>query len=423
MNFKARRSCVKIFLLLLSLLFCMCKRETIEPENPKIPSFSEVFDSLKTGLPIVFIYTENAKPIVAKNVYLWSDIYIVDSENPSNNLAAKGAVRGRGNDTWGLPKKPYRIKFEKKESLFGLTAARDWILLANYRDYTLMLNSIAFELGQRFKLPFTHHTIPVEVVLNGTHIGSYVLTEHKEVGEGRVVVDRETGWLVEADAYWNEEPKFKSKILQLPFMICFPENLSESRYDFIKSDINQLEAKLFEVNYPNNDFMDYLDVNSFVDFIMINEIVQNYEIRHPKSMYWYKEESGAKISLGPLWDYDWAFGFSPETGHYFMDYGGLIFKNTSQTSSSSPGAKLLGKLFESSQFRMHYKQKWNENYSSILSMTEFIDSYAQKLEKSQKLNEEIWGWKGNGDYMQEIARMKQWWINRINFLNSKIQNY
>lgn len=411
-----------IILTMLSLSLWMCKEEPVKPIVPAVPDFPEVHDSLKTGLPVIFIYTEGAQSIVSKETYLKSDIYLVDLECPANNLTATSGIRGRGNDTWGLPKKPYRIKFDEKQSLFGLPEAKNWILLANYRDYTLMMSSVAFELGQRFGLPFTHHAIPVEVVLNDKHVGSYVLTEHKEVGKGRIDIDKKTGWLVEADAYWDEDPKFKSNFLQLPLMISFPEDLSEPEYDFVKNDINQFEAKLFDADYPNNDFMDYMDVQSFIDFIMINELVQNYEIQHPKSMYWHKKEEGAKISLGPLWDFDWAFGFVEATGHYFTEYDGLIFNEMQGTAAS--GAQLMGKLFESPQLKALYKQRWTENYSTILNMTEFIDAYAKKVEESQKLNAEIWGWAGNDpDYMTEIARMKQWWINRVNFLDSHIQNY
>lgn len=411
-----------IILAMLSVLFCMCKEDPVKPVDPVERDFPEVHDSLKTGLPVIFIYTEDAKPIESKETYLSSDVFIVDLENSSNNLAITGGIRGRGNDTWNLPKKPYRIKFDEKQSLFGLTEAKNWILLANYRDYTLMMNSIAFELGERFGVPFTHHSIPVEVILNDKHIGSYVLTEHKEVGKGRIDINKESGWLVEADDYWDEDPKFKSDFLELPLMISFPEDLPESGYDFVKNDINQLEAKLFEDDYPNNDFMYYIDVQSFIDFIMVNDIVQNGEILHPKSMYWHKQKAGVKISLGPLWDFDWAFGFKIETEQYFMSYDELIFADMPWVAT--PGTKLMSKLFESPEFRALYKRRWNENYSTILSMNDFIDAYAKKVEQSAELNAEIWGWKGNDpDYMTEIARMKQWWIDRVNFLNSNIQNY
>ena len=412
-----------ITLALISMLFCACP----EPKpTPPPPPPVEIADSLKTGLPILFIHTENEAPIVSKENYLSATIYMVNMDNPDNptiTLNTTTDIRGRGNDTWTLPKKPYRLKFHEKQSLFGLPEAKNWILLANDRDYTLLLTSVAFELGRRFELPYTHHTFPVEVVLNGKHLGSYVLTENKEVGKGRVDIDKNEGWFVEVDTYWDEDPKFKSNILKLPFMISSPEGLPDSGYDFVKNDINNFEAKLFDANYPNNDFMDLMNVNTFIDYIMINEIVQNREIFHPKSMYWNKDKGNdAKISLGPLWDFDWAFGFNLGMEKYFIGHSVLIFADHQE--GTLIGEKLLSKLFESPELKKLYKQRWNEMKPVILSMTNYIDTQAKMVQESQKRNAKIWGWKGNKqDYMEEIALMKQWWINRVNFLDSKIQTY
>jgi len=417
---KIRTTFIAIISAILSVLFCACPEPTSYPPPPP----SEIADDLKTGLPIMFIYTENEKPIVSKEKYLKATFYMFDMtdvESPKLTLSTTTEIRGRGNDTWTLPKKPYRLRFDEKQSLFVLEAYRDWVLLANYRDYTLIMTNIAFELGRRFELPFTHHAFPVEVVVNDKHVGSYVLTEHKEVGKGRVDIDKNEGWWVEADTYFDENPKFESNILKLPFMISSPKNLPESGYDFVKKDLNQFEAKLFEPNYPNNGFMNLMNVNTFIDFIMINEIVQNYELLHPKSMYWYKDKGDdAKISLGQLWDFDWAFDFNPNNERYFADYRGVIFGNPIDRI----GAKLLNKLFESPELKALYKERWNEKYATLLSMTEYIDEQAKLLQESQKRNAAIWGWKGNDpDYMKEIELMKRWWLNRVNFLNSRIQSY
>ena len=90
-------------------------------------------------------------------------------------------MKGRGNSTWGYPKKPYRLKLNKKAEICGLGKAKNYVLLANHLDPTLMLNSVAFKIGRLLELPFTNHAIPVDVVLNGIYKGSYLLTEQIEV--------------------------------------------------------------------------------------------------------------------------------------------------------------------------------------------------------------------------------------------------
>ena len=408
-----------IAMFVVSLLFVGCPQPPPPPPEPPI----EVADSLKTGLPVIFIYTEDGQPIVSKDYYLKANVFIADLEHPENNLVATSGVKGRGNYTWTLPKKPYRLKFDEKQSLFGLPEAKNWVLLANYLDYTLIFTSVAFELGRQFELPWTHHTFAVEVVVNDQYMGSYVLTENKEVGKGRVDIGGKDGaWFVEADGYYDEDPKFMSDVLQLPFMIAYPEDLSEPEYDFVKNDLNQFEAKLFEEDYPNNDFMDLMNVNSFIDYIMVYEIVQNFEISAPRSMYWYKAGADEKISLGPLWDFDNSFGFQPSTFNFFHGYDGELFAD--KPEAVEPGDKLFSKLFESPELRAVFKERWNNRYRTILEMTEYIDSYAKEVEKSQKLNAEIWGWTGNDpDYMTEIARMKQWWIDRVTYINSRVHSF
>ncbi|MDR1971935.1 MAG: CotH kinase family protein, partial [Treponema sp.] len=126
-----------------------------------------------------------------------------------------------------MKKKPYRLKFIEKQKLFGLTKAKSWVLLANAGDKTLIRNSIAFEMGQRFDLPFTNHYIPVELVLNGEYRGSYLLTEQIQTGKGRVDIvddydedeDMADEYLVELDNYYDEEPKFRTSTVPFPVMI------------------------------------------------------------------------------------------------------------------------------------------------------------------------------------------------------------
>jgi hypothetical protein len=121
--------------------------------------------------------------------YVKTNIRIVDPDNPAYNLEHtdyKDEIQGRENATWSWPKKSFRIKFNKKQSLFGLEEIKSWVLLAGYTDTALPENVIAFELGRRFNFPFTNHYVPVELFLNGSYQGSYLLTEQVQVGEGRV---------------------------------------------------------------------------------------------------------------------------------------------------------------------------------------------------------------------------------------------
>jgi uncharacterized repeat protein (TIGR02543 family) len=362
-----------------------------------------------TGLPVIVIFTAGEAAITSKEDYVNADISIVDSQNPSNNLETVSGVRGRGNSTWGYPKKPYRLKFDKKQSLFGYEPAKSWVLLANYQDPTLLMNDVAFELGRRMDLPYTNHAVPVEVVLNGQHIGSYTLTEQVQVGKGRVDIDDRQGWFVELDSYYDEDPKFRSTHYQLPVMIKSPEDLSDAEYDFVRADINALDEALHSDSFPASGYCEMIDMDTFVDFLLVNEIVGNGELGHPKSAYMYKDKNG-KISMGPLWDFDWAFNYNPDTKLYFTSY--------EYHSGKHP---FFLRLFDDPVFTAKYKERWNLHYPAVAVISAFVDEEASRLQKSQTQNFIIWPWAGGVvDYDWQIACMKGWLNERIAYLNREI---
>jgi hypothetical protein len=347
------------------------------------------------------------------------DIQIIDPANSGNNLDLTSSneevqgIRGRGNTTWALhPKKPYRLKFDEKQSLFGLKKAKSWVLLANYQDPTLLMNTIAFELGDSFGLPFTNHYIHVELVLNGVYEGSYVLTEQVQVGKGRVDIDEDDGFLVELDAYYDEEPKFKTNLYNLSVMIKSPEDLTDpAGYDFVKTAINGLEAAMKADTFPESGYRDLIDMDTFVDFLLINEIVGNPELYSPASTYMYKDKDNAKISMGPLWDFDVAFGCS--SLHVYFN----------ASNPRSIWHAFFRRFYDDPVFLEKYKEHWNNNYSKIIAILSFIDEMAAKLDKSQQANYRVWQWSDGLNYQREIAKMKAWLNQRIAYLNEEINSY
>jgi hypothetical protein len=379
-----------------------------------------------TGLPVITINTKTGKAIASKEEYVTADIEIVDPNNNSNNIKTEVDIRGRGNTTWNAPKKPYRLRFPRKQAVFGLTPAKSWVLLANYQDTTLLLNSTAFKLGELFDFPFTSHYVHVEVIVNGSYEGSYMLTEQIQTGKGRVDIDETDGFLAEIDGHYDEAPKFLTPILEMPVMIKHPEDLpEEAGYDFVKDAINELEAALFSDSFPNTRYLDLINVDVFVDYILINELTRNVDIQMPHSVYLYKDgKTGSKIGLGPLWDFDYGFDYSNAGrrfwgNRYFNDETGMYYNTKFREGS---GQKFFARFFDDPFFRRKYKERWNEKYDSLAGMELFFDEMAAMLEASQKLNARVWWWK-NVNYKEEIERMKTWWSNRVAYLNTEINGF
>src|SRR5690606_4215333 len=105
-------------------------------------------------------------------------------------------VKGRGNSTWGMPKKPYRIKLDEKAPLLEMPTDKSWTLLANYGDQSLLRNDVAFEVSRRLELEYTPRQRFVELFLNGEYMGNYTLTEHVKESEDRIPIDEDNGGFV-----------------------------------------------------------------------------------------------------------------------------------------------------------------------------------------------------------------------------------
>jgi len=371
-------------------------------------------------IPLIIINTEGNQDISSKDNFVKADFSVLDPDNPGNNIEKTGykdEIRGRGNYSWEFsPKKSYRIKFDKKTSLFGLKAAKSWILLANYFDPTLIINAIAFELSSRFKMKFSHHFFHVDVILNGKYIGNYLLTEHNQVGTGRVDIDETNGFLVELDKHYDEEPKFTTDHYELPVMIKSPEYSQNEgagyseEYSFIRDKINTIEKLLYNngESIPDNKYKDHIDLQSMVDYMLINEIVKNSEVGHPKSVFMYMDKDNI-VNMGPLWDFDFSFDATEEgvSLRYFFNAQDLIWKHA-----------FFYRFYSDPEFIEAYKKRWNEMKSEIVDMENFMDQMKKKLELSHKANAAVW--KLTFDLNEEIEKMKQWWRERIIYLDAEI---
>ena len=215
---------------LLSLFQCR-KKEDIVIQNPPIIVNSGI------TLPLIDIKTSGGAPINSKVTYLQATISI-KGQGKYSDYKGTAQIRGRGNTTWTYPKKPYRFKLDNKDSLFGLAAEKDWVLLANYLDGMHILNAIAMKIGKLLNMPYTNNIIPVELTLNGSYQGTYMFTEQIEVKTNRVNVGND-GLLLLLDTNFDEIWKFKSAAYQLPVMIKHPELTTQAEVAPIQAQFEQ----------------------------------------------------------------------------------------------------------------------------------------------------------------------------------------
>jgi hypothetical protein len=379
---------------------------------------------IDTGLPVIYINTQNAAPIESREIWVRMAAKVI-SDNPAHSFertfAANDDIRGRGNSTWWYPKRPYRMRFRNDVSMFGLPAARNWVLLANWKVASLMSDTVAFELGQRFDGPlFENHFVYVDLVLNDEYQGTYILTEHMRPGPGRVEINTTTDYLVELSFQYDEDPKFRLPNLKsgyteengtnlgLPIMIKSPDlgtDINNPGYQFVIDSMNQFDSILSDPAFPNNNWKNYIDIDTFVDYIMINEMVYNHELDNPGSVYICKI-AGQKIRMSHLWDFDWAYTMWDSRNVTVRDWSPVW----------EVGLGVFGYFFKDTEFQTKYKARWNEKYQQIRSIPTFMDQTAAKIKISQSLNNRRW-YDGTDDFDLEISNFKDWWSQRAEHLN------
>lgn len=360
-----------------------------------------------TQLAQIIVNTKGGTPITSKEDYLEADV-IIDGQGQYSDLDSKGEIKGRGNSTWGFPKKPYKIKLESKQSILGLKPEKNWVLLANYLDGTHLLNAVAMKTGQLLEMPFTNTVIPVELTVNNEYLGLYMLTEQIEVKSNRVDVD-DAGILLELDTNFDEKWQFKSKAFDLPVLIKFPVPEDISGLNTVKDQFEVLEELIASGDFPNNKYLDYIDANSIANYLLVYMLTANREINHPKSTYIHKSSTG-KFTMGPIWDFDWAFSYSHPNQH-FNNYDSPLF-----VASSGKGADFFSRFLEDPKIKVLLKENWaNFQADNFHDLLIYIEEYSFLIAGAKARDYEVWNKSGS-----DVKALEEWLKRRSTYVTSFI---
>lgn len=368
---------------------------------------------LLSAIPELTITTTDPSiaEIPSKDYYLEGTL-AVNGRGGYEDYTGKTEVKGRGNSTWGYPKKPYRLKLNKKAEICGFGKAKNYVLLANHLDPTLMLNSVAFKIGRLLELPFTNHAIPVDVVLNGIYKGSYLLTEQIEVKENRVDLDENNSVMWELDSYWDDEPKFKSTAFNLPVMVKDPD-LTTEQFEYWKKDFNAFTTQFAKEPLEGNSYVDMIDIESVAKFLITFNLVHNMEINHPKSVFLHKEGNG-KYVMGPIWDFDWAYDYEGTSNH-FGRYNTPLFSS----SMNGVGTAFFQRFLQDSRVKAIYKRTWQDFKNNKLdALLQYVVDYAVMLKPSVERNSELW--ENTRSFDTKVKELKTWLKNRADYIDSEV---
>ncbi len=262
------------------------------------------------GLPIISIETENQTSINSKTEYVKGKIAVYNCED---SLTENCSIRGRGNASWTVPqKKSYKIKLDNKRAPFGFSSQKDWVLLAEPFDKTLLRCTYMFEVSKAAKMPFTCNYKHVELYLNGDFRGTYLFTDHIEKKKDRVQIDKD-GFFIEHDGYYKNEPLFfRTDSFGYAYTFKYPsandgdivEN--DDNFLFISNYMNRVEKSILKTGEDN--LSDLIDYESFAKWYVVQELLDNLD---PNLFFTMRNES-SKLEMGPIWDADWSLGYASE---------------------------------------------------------------------------------------------------------------
>lgn len=272
-------------------------------------------------------------------------------------------IKGRGNSTWQMEKKPYNIKLDKKVDLFGMGKTKKWSLIANHGDASLIRNVLAYEAAERAGMPYTPQFTPVDVYINNDYMGSYLLTTRVGIDGSSVDIEDLEGetedvnkadldtyarggaygtyaGLLEGTKKWYEIPNDPEDItggyiieMELanryadeatgfvttrsqPFTMKTPEYASKAQIEYISSYYQKVEDAIY--NKASMEELDKIvDVESLAQMYLINEWASNQDASLT-STYFYKP-AGDKLYGGPVWDFDIGFG-NNDSNRFGNDY-------------------------------------------------------------------------------------------------------
>ena len=421
--------------------------------------FEPPFKLESSNLPIVVIDTHGQN--IPDDPRIVADMGIIYNgpgqrnymTDPFNDYEGKISIEIRGESSMMFPKKSYRLETQdslgnnNNVSLIDMPEENDWVLYAPYSDKSLIRNALTFKLGNELGR-WAPRTRFCELILNGDYQGVYLLMEKIKRDKNRVDIaklkpedlsgDELTGgYILRIDKTDPDDPPgFTSNPTpQLPgvksiyFQYYDPKEpeLAPEQKEYIKDKIEKFESVLSSYGFSSrtDGYVKYIDVPSFIDFMLINEVGKNVDA-YIFSTYLYKKKdsNGGKIVMGPLWDFNLAYGNVDY--HENSQYApGWIYNDTYRVY-------WFRRLMEDNNFANQSKCRWEELRENILNkehISYLIDSMVTVLDEAQERNFKRWPVLGEyvwpnqfvgNTYQEEVAWLKHWIAERLIWMNARM---
>lgn len=385
------------------------------------------------------------------DVHAFKDIYRratikIDGVGMWPDLESDGLMKGRGNSTWGMLKKPYRIKFEKKQKPFGLTKGKSWVLLANalpvrseaHGGHAHLNNAIAMKAAQLVGTVYPNHIIPVDLYVNEEYVGAYNFTEQIGISNNSVdLYSDSTSVLFELDTYDGTSLFDSSFTLPIsykdPDQEDYEEDFGAEAYQNFKQASEAHFNDLTSAIKSNLGFEEKIDIRSYATYLFVNDLIGNLEFRHPKSTFVHCTnvfDKDSVWSFGPIWDCDWAYGYER---NYNFAVSSPEFDIFDVHGPNKSGKTFFKSIFDNSEkVRAAYYNVWYRfmNSGGLDALIAFIDDYRAFVAPSLKADYVLWSEKDNNyfyngtdNYTALGDRFKSWLRRRAEYVFSHLEPY
>ncbi|MBR1575658.1 MAG: CotH kinase family protein [Bacteroidales bacterium] len=392
--------------------------------------------------PAIYITSDDGQRVTSKTSYKGGTIRFCDPAKMYSDVtevpAGKMQIRGRGNTTWDdykWTKPSYRIKLDVHSKVFGMKGDKDWILLADHGDPTLLRTAVALRISRLVSMPWTPKYRMAEVYFNGSYQGLYYLVEHKEADRDNKIPitpvaagQTDGGYLLELDGKDDNDRYFRSGHFYKKIKYKDPDEPDAAQQKYIQDCFNQVEQKLQERAFTGDDsYRAYIELDSWIQNYIVHEVTMNIDGNMRLSTYFAKDKD-TQLFMPMVWDFDRAFGGADYMQSEFnvpqtWPYGWFV-----RLRGGEPGydngywygyrATWYQYMFEDPVFVARLQERWALYKPRLDRIPEFIDKMLEYNALAYKHNQDQFRLK---DQPSAAARLRSDYILRIAWLDQNIR--
>ncbi|MCL1866211.1 MAG: CotH kinase family protein [Oscillospiraceae bacterium] len=397
--------------------------ESQAANSGNVQQSAKPYTPVDSGLPAVYIETSSSGGISSRNTYINGtfEVRVPDGSYYSSVTRTSVKARGRGNSTWKADKKPYRLQFDEKVSILGMSPGKNFVLLANAYDQSHMRNSIAFAAARTLSFEFVPSAIHVDLYVNNKYMGLYTIgdtvkQESDQVGlkTGGVLLELngvKSGDVLDRDYFHSTICTYVS--------VRRPKPISSSQMSDITSKLQSADNAVKNLS----GYEDKIDMLTLIDFFLLTELLYNFDGSFSRSVFLHKNPD-EKFKMSSVWDFDLAMG------NYSVDrnrYNQWACVHNSETYFKQP--TWINYLIKDPQFQAAVKKRWSQIGNSMYNaaLNELANGRARLGNAVKKNNNtkpyqyniyssnataNIYSWSGQLDYISTFLSLRKNWLDK-----------